>query len=393
MQYKYADRMAHLRASEIRELLKVTENPEIISFAGGLPAPELFPIDEMTEASKRVISEDGRCALQYGSTEGYTPLREWIADRLNRTKGTRLSADNILITNGSQQGLDLTGKVFLNEGDTVICESPTYLSAISAFRAYGCLFREVPTDGDGMLPEALERVIAAAENVKLIYMIPNFQNPSGRSWSYERRKRLMEAAERHRITVVEDDPYGELRFEGEFLPSVKSLDKNGCCVYLGTFSKILCPGFRLGWVAADSEVINKYVLVKQGTDLQSSSLLQRIIHKYLEMYDVDSHISVLRAEYKKRKDVMAEAMERYFPEGICFTRPMGGLFSWVELPENIDAKELLVRCMERQVAFVPGGAFFPNGGHENTMRVNFSNMPEERIVQGIELLAGEIRKM
>ncbi len=375
--------MAQLKASEIRELLKITEMPDIISFAGGLPAPELFPVEEIIEASRCVLQEDGRSALQYSTTEGYAPLRAWIADRVNKTRGTSLDEDNILITNGSQQALDLSGKVFLDEGDTVLCECPTYLAAISAFRAYGCRFNEVPTDDSGMIPEALEEILKSTGNVKLIYTIPDFQNPTGRSWSLERRRRLYELAVKYQVVVIEDDPYGELRFEGERLPAVKSFDQSGCVFYSGTFSKVFCPGYRIGWVAGDKEAIKKYVLVKQGTDLQCNTLAQREIVKWLELYDIDKHIEKLRAVYKKRRDITVSVMETAFPENVTFTRPQGGLFTWAVLPEYIDARELLKKSLERKVAFVPGGSFFPNGGHENTMRLNFSNMPEDRLADGL----------
>ena len=392
MTYPYARRMAQMKASEIRELLKLTENPDVISFAGGLPAPELFPVEEIIEACVSVLREDGRTALQYATTEGYAPLRGWIAERLNRTRGTAFVADDILITNGSQQALDLTGKVFLDEGDTVLCECPTYLAAISAFRAYGCRFREVDTDGNGMLPEALEEALRTTERVKLIYVAPDFQNPTGRCWSTERRRALYALAETYGAVVVEDDPYGELRFEGERLPSVKSFDRSGRVFLLGTFSKIFCPGYRIGWIAGSREAVSKYILVKQGADLQSNTLAQREIMRFLELFDIDGHIRRLRDVYRRRRDITVRVMSEAFPEGVSFTRPQGGLFAWAELPEQIDARTLLVRSLREKVAFVPGGAFFPNGGHENTMRLNYSNMPEDRLAEGLLRLGGVIKE-
>ncbi len=393
MEYNYARRMADLKASEIRELLKITEMPDIISFAGGLPAPELFPVEEIIEASRRVLQEEGRSALQYSATEGYGPLRAWIADRVNKTRGTRLDEDSILITNGSQQALDLTGKVFLDEGDTVLCECPTYLAAISAFRAYSCRFKEVPTDDDGMIPEALEQILKSTDRVKIIYVIPDFQNPTGRSWSLERRKQLYALAEKYHVIVTEDDPYGELRFEGSRIPSVKSFDRSGSVFIFGTFSKIFCPGYRVGWVAGDKEAIKKYVLVKQGADLQCNTLAQREIMKWLELYNIDRHIEKIRTVYKRRRDIAISVMEKEFPNGVTFTRPQGGLFTWAELPRHMDARQLLIRSLERKVAFVPGGSFFPNGGHENTMRLNFSNMPEDRLADGLKRLGETIKEL
>ncbi len=393
MEYPYAKRMTHLKASEIRELLKITEMPEIISFAGGLPAPELFPVDELIDVSRRVLSESGQTALQYTTTEGYAPLRAWIADRVNKTRGTSFDADNILLTSGSQQALDLSGKVFLDEGDVVLCESPTYLAAISAFRAYGCRFIEVPTDEGGMLMDALEEMLNAEERVKFIYVIPDFQNPTGRTWYKNRREQLCRLAEAYNVVILEDDPYGELRFEGERLPSVKSYDRTDCVFYFGTFSKILCPGYRIGWIAGEKQAVRKYVLVKQGTDLQCNTLAQHELMKYLELYDIDRHIEKIRSVYKQRRDIAISTMEREFPESVRFNRPQGGLFTWAVLPEHIDTRKLLEKSLERKVAFVPGGSFFPNGGHLNTMRLNFSNMPEDRLEEGLCSLGAVIKEV
>ena len=392
MEYKFAKRISHLNASEIREILKVTERPEVISFAGGLPAPELFPIKEIIEVNRLVLEEEGAKALQYSTTEGYEPLREWIANRMNSRLETKFRAENILITHGSQQALDLSGKVFLNEGDVVLCESPTYLAAISAFKAYECEFIEVPTDEDGMIPEELKKIFETTDRVKIIYVITEFQNPTGRTWSLERREALVKLAMKHKVMVIEDNPYGELRFEGERLPSLKAFDQIGCVLCLGTFSKIFCPGYRIGWVAGDKKAIEKYVLVKQGTDLQCNTIAQMEIAKYLELYDIDEHINKIREVYRRRRDLTIKTMEEEFPKGVSFTRPQGGLFAWVELPPSVNARDVLVKSLEKNVAFVPGGSFFPNGGHENTFRINFSNMPEDRIVEGLKCLAGVLRE-
>ncbi|WP_455637732.1 aminotransferase-like domain-containing protein [Parabacteroides sp.] len=391
MKLSFAKRMSYIKASEIREILKVTEQEDVISFAGGLPAPELFPINEINEINQIVLKEAGTKALQYTTTEGYAPLREWIAKRMNERLGTVLDKDNILITHGSQQGLDLSGKVFLDEGDIVVCESPTYLAAISAFKAYGCHFIEIPTDEHGMVMDVLEDVLSRTENIKLIYVIPTFQNPTGKTWSLDRRRKLAELSSKYGIAVIEDNPYGELRFEGESLPSVKSFDTVGNILCTGSFSKIFCPGFRIGWIAGDKDIIRKYVLVKQGTDLQCNTIAQMTIAEYLKRYDIDKHIGKIVAVYKRRRDIALECMERYFPDTVKFTRPEGGLFTWVELPEGISAREILERCLERKIAFVPGASFFPNGNKENTFRINYSNMPEDRIRKGLQTL-GEVVK-
>lgn len=393
MKIKYAKRMSKLKASEIREILKVTENPEIISFAGGLPAPELFPVEEIIRVNRMVLEESAQTALQYTTTEGYAPLRQWIANRMNTGQGTAFDKDDVLITHGSQQSLDLSGKVFFDEGDVVLCESPTYLAAITAFRAYGVEFVSIPTDDDGMIMDELEKILKQTQNVKAIYVIPNFQNPTGRTWSLERRQTLAKLSAQYETMVIEDNPYGELRFEGEFLPSVKSFDKVGNILCTGTFSKIFCPGYRIGWIAGDKDIIRKYVLAKQGTDLQCNTLAQMDIAKYLELYDIDAHIEKIRAVYKKRRDLMVSMMDQEFPEGIMFTRPQGGLFAWAQLPQSINARDVLEESLKENVAFVPGGSFFPNGGMENTLRLNFSNMPEERIVEGIRRLGRVLRTL
>lgn len=391
MQLQFAKRMAYIKASEIREILKVTEQEDVISFAGGLPAPELFPIDEINEVNQVVLKEAGTKALQYTTTEGYAPLREWIAKRMNEGLGTAFDKDNILITHGSQQGLDLSGKVFLDEGDIVLCESPTYLAAISAFKAYGCGFVEIPTDEDGMRMDVLEDVLNKTKNIKLIYVIPTFQNPTGKTWSLERRKKLAEISSKYGVAVVEDNPYGELRFEGEHLPSIKSFDKVGNVLCTGSFSKIFCPGFRIAWIAGDKEIIRKYVLVKQGTDLQCNTIAQMTIAEYLKQYDIDKHINKIIEVYKKRRDIAIECIECYFPNNIKFTRPQGGLFTWIELPEGISARKVLEKCLDKKIAFVPGGSFFPIENKENTLRINYSNMPEDKIEEGLKIM-GEVVK-
>lgn len=392
MAINLADRMKGLKASEIRELLKVTERPEVISFAGGLPAPELFPVEQMKEITVRVLEREGRQALQYATTEGFMPLREKIAGRMNDKFKTAVTCENILITSGSQQGLDTSGKIFLNKGDRILCERPTYLGAINAFKAYEPEFIEVETDSCGMVVEDMDRLLGTVENVKFIYVIPDFQNPTGRTWSLERRKRFMEVVNRHEIPVIEDNPYGELRYEGESLPSLKAFDEKGLVIFLGTFSKTFCPGLRIGWVAAEKEMLAKYILVKQGMDLHTSAISQREIFEFIDKYDFDGHIEGLKQVYGKRRDRIVEAMKDKFSEGVDFTCPEGGLFTWVELPSHINAREVLEKCLENNVAFVPGGAFYANKAKENTFRLNYSNMPEEKIVEGICRLAEVLKK-
>lgn len=390
MEHLYSDRVRNIKASEIREILKLTQRPEIISFAGGLPAPELFPIEALKVVSVKVLDEMGKEALQYSTTEGYDPLREKIAVRLDRV-GIKATKDDILITSGSQQGLDFSGKVFINPGDFVLCESPSYLGAINAFKAYECDFKEIETDAQGMNLIHLEKVIQETPKAKFIYVIPDFQNPSGRTWSAERRQGLVDIANRYNLVIVEDNPYGELVFEAKTLDAVKSYDTEGRVIYLGTYSKTFSPGIRIGWVLASPEILNKYIMVKQGADLQSSSMSQRELNMYLDLYDFDAHIDSIKTVYKKRRDLMMETIKAEFPESVTYIMPTGGLFAWVELPKHIDTRKVLEVAIQNRVAFVPGGSFFPNGGQENFMRLNFSNMPEEKIVEGIQRL-GKILK-
>lgn len=386
----FATRMEHVRASEIRELLKITERPEVISFAGGLPAPELFPLEALARVSAQLILEDGAKALQYSTTEGCEPLREKIAARMNKVFGSRVDSREILITSGSQQALDFIGKVFIDKGDEIFLESPSYLGAINAFRAYEPCFVEVETDSDGMLPESLEKTLDKAKRPKFIYVVPDFQNPTGRTWSLERRRALVEIASKHGVPVIEDNPYGELRFDGDILPAVKALDTTGLVVYLGTFSKTLCPGMRIGWIAADAHLLDKFVLIKQGADLHTSTISQMQINRLLDTFDFEGHIQTIRKAYRSRRDAMVKAMEAYFPPDITFNRPQGGLFTWAELPEGMNARILLEKAVEDHVAFVPGGSFYPCAPKENTLRLNFSNMPESRITEGIRRLSRSI---
>jgi len=381
-----ANRMEEMKASEIRELLKLTEQPDMISFAGGLPDADLFPVERIAAVRERIMKEQAKEALQYSVTEGYLPLREQIAARMNLHQGTAITAREVLITNGSQQGLDLTGKLFLNEGDVVLCESPTYLGALNAFRGYRPKFVEVDTDEDGMKLEHLDELLQT-HPVKLIYVNPNFQNPTGRCWSKERRQAFIDRVQRANVIVVEDDPYGELWFEAGERPTLFSMDRKGCVIYLGSFSKIFCPGYRTGWLIAGSPWMEKYVLAKQAVDLHSSTIGQREISCYLEQYPIEEHIVQLRTVYRQRRDAMLEALNVHMPPDVRFTKPQGGMFVWVELPEGENARDLLVRCLPLKVAFVPGGAFYPNGGNEHTLRLNYSVTKETQIREGIKRLA------
>ena len=397
---RYAQRTQRMGGSIIRELLKLTEQEGIISFAGGLPAPDVFPVEEVARAAERVLSEHGPQALQYGATDGYLPLREMLARHTARY-GMHITPDNILITSGSQQALDLLGKVFINRGDRILVEAPTYLGAMQAWNAYGAEYITVRMDEEGMDIDQIEATLRAGP--KFIYVLPNFQNPTGITLSLERRKRLVTLADYYGVPIVEDDPYGQLRYEGTHLPPVAVLDErswhrgeysySGNVIYLSTFSKTLAPGLRLGWVVAAPEVIRKLVQAKQGADLHTATFTQMVAYEVGKEGFIDRHIGTIRKVYSERRDIMIEAMREHFPEGVYWTEPQGGLFLWVTLPEQVNATELLKQALDEGVAFVPGAPFYACGGGHNTCRLNFSNATPDAIREGISRLDGLLRSV
>ncbi len=393
---RFAQRVQQMKSSAIRELLKVTEQPEMISFAGGLPAPEVFPLERVEMATHKVLKERGEQALQYGATEGYRPLRELLAQRMSRGN-LRLTLENVLIVSGSQQALDLLGKIMIDPGDCVVVEAPTYMGALQAWNSYGATYVTVPADEHGMQTDHLEE--ALQQNPKFIYVLPNFQNPTGVTLTEKRRHTLVDQARRYGVPFVEDDPYAELRFEGEHLPSLLLLEGErqegayqGNGIYLGTFSKTMAPGMRLGWVIAPSEVIGKLVQAKQGVDLHTASFTQMIAYELLKDGFLDEHVHLIRRVYRERRDAMLAAMEEHFPEEVKWTHPEGGMFLWVTLPEGSDATALLRQAVERNVVFVPGESFYPNGGGCNTLRLNYSHDKPERISEGIGRLGRVLYK-
>ncbi len=391
--FRYAERTGRMQGSAIRELLSFAIRKDVISFAGGMPAPEVFPYDKFREACDTVLRENGAACLQYGSTDGYLPLRELIARHSTRY-GIHVEADNILPTSGSQQALDLLGRIFINHGDTILVESPTYLGALQAWKAYGAQFTSVPVDENGMRTDLVAEKLRAG--VKFIYVLPNFQNPTGITLSYERRLKLIEIADHFGVPIVEDDPYGQLRYEGEHLPAVEVLDSQtrsqGACysgnvIYLSTFSKTLAPGIRLAWVIAPIEVIQKMVLAKQATDLHTSTFNQITAFEVAKGGFLDEHVKLIRNVYRERRDTMLDALEEHMPEEVSWTKPEGGLFLWATVPEGLSTKSFFNDALEKKVAFVPGESFFAEGGGENTMRLNFSNAKPELINEGIGRLS------
>ena len=385
MNIRFARRMDSVRTSTIREILKVTEQPDIISFAGGLPAPELFPVDGILSATERVLRETGAAALQYSPSEGFAPLREVFAAE-SRKRGIDCSEDDILIMTGSKQPLDLDGKIFLDAGDCVLTESPTYMAAIQAFQTYGARFAPVPTDSEGLIPEALPALIER-ERPKFLYTIPNFQNPTGVTLTAERRRKLYSIAARYGLVVVEDDPYGALRYAGTDIPPVKSLDREGLVIYHSTISKTIAPGLRVGWVVASEPIRRKLTIAKQAADLHTSSLDQRIVHRYLSDFDSGAHIERIRRSYGERFSIMDAALRETMPPGFTWTHPEGGMFLWVTCPEGVNTNELMREALARKVLFVPGQDFFSDTSGHRFMRLNFSNASPEQIREGIRRLA------
>lgn len=389
---KYADRIYDLTPSDIREAMKlIAANPGTISFAGGLPDPQLFPAEEIRIATDKILRDNPGVALQYGLTLGNKSLREKIVGLMKR-EGVTTTIDDIAITTGSQQAISLTTMLFLNPGDVVITENPSYLGAFSAFKPYEISCIGVEGDEEGMFMDKLEETIKTTANVKMIYVVPTFQNPTGRTWSLERRQQLIQIGNKYDLPILEDNAYGEVRFEGERIPSIKSLDTENRVFYLGSFSKILSPGLRVGWVCSNKEGTLKYELLKNGQDLQSAELAQMQVDGFLANTDLDQHLAKINSVYKQRRDVMLDTIKKEFPKGARYYYPKGGMFIWVELPSYINTRELLLKAIENKVAFVPGGSFYPAGDCESSMRINFSTMPKEKIVEGITILGKLLRE-
>ena len=383
---KFASRMDALKPSDIREAMKmIAANPGTISFAGGLPDPNLFPAEAMKASTDKILTENPNAALQYGLTLGRVSLREKIVGLMER-EGVKTTVDNIAITTGSQQAITVAAMLLLEEDSVIITENPSYLGAFAAFKPFATNYVGVNGDEEGMLMDELEETLKNTPKAKMIYVIPNFQNPSGRTWSLERRKKLLELARKYDLPILEDNAYGEVRFEGERVPSIKSMDTEGRVIYLGSFSKILSPGLRVGWACADKEVILKYELVKNGLDLQSAELAQMQVDEFLNANDLDEHIAKINKVYKERRDLMLKTIDEEFPKEAKYFYPEGGMFIWVELPSHVNTRDLLVKAIDKKVGFVPGGSFYPKGDCESSMRLNFSTMENDKIVEGIKIL-------
>ncbi|MDO4198365.1 MAG: PLP-dependent aminotransferase family protein [Erysipelotrichaceae bacterium] len=393
MERKYAKRFEQMNPSAIREILKLANGSDITSFAGGLPSPDVFPKGRISWVAAKVLVEQGENALQYSNTEGLTELRTQILDRMNRKFGVPgLTLDNICILSGSQQGLDFVAKIFCNAGDVVFVEKPTYLAAISAFRSYEAKVVEIEMDEDGIIIEDLKKKMKKYPDAKFLYTIPDFQNPTGISMPLRRKLELMDAVKGSNLMIIEDSPYTELRYKGNRVPTLLSMDDEGRVIYLGTFSKILAPGFRIAWIIAPEDVIKKVIIAKQAADLQPNTLTQYIASEFLKVLDMEAHIESIIEVYGHRRDVMLKALEDYMPEGVSWTTPDGGLFLWLTFPKHIDSKLLLEDCIKKKVAFVPGDAFFAEDVETNHCRINFSFVDDKKLIQGVKNIAEAIKE-
>jgi 2-aminoadipate transaminase len=394
----YSAMARRAKKSVIRELLKLTDKPEIISFAGGLPDPAAFPVEQIMEVTNEVLKEQGSSALQYGSTEGTPQLKKELIKLAEKNGLKGVTEDHILITTASQQALDLIGRTFIDPADPIIVEMPSYLGAIQAFRSYGASFIGVPMDQDGMIIDELARVVeklrVEEEHYKFVYLIPDFQNPSGVTLSMERRKQLIELSEEYKFLIIEDSPYREIRFENEQLPLIHSMDKYGNVISLHTFSKIFVPGIRLGWIIAHPRIIQKLTVGKQSVDLCTPAFSQLVAAKFCEKGYLEPHIEKVINIYRDKKNLMMECFEKYLPklEGLSWTNPDGGLFLFLNLPEYMSADDMFETAVANNVAYVIGSAFFANGGGNNTMRINFSYATKDQIVEGVKRLANTIKE-
>lgn len=387
MNYTFSDKISNLKPSAIREILKMTADPSIISFSAGNPAPDAFPVEEIRRITSEILDKEPIAALQYSVTEGYAPLREAVKKRLATQNSFVPGKDDLIITSGGQQASELSCKVFLNEGDTLICESPSFVGCLNSFKSYNANLVGIEMDNEGIKLDELENAVKNNKNVKLLYVIPNFQNPSGRCMSAERRKAIYDLACKYDFIILEDNPYGELRFAGEDIPSVKSLDTEGRVVYAGSFSKVISPGMRIGFVSAAPEIISKIVVCKQVSDVHSNILAQMICHKIITEYDFDGHIAQLKEIYRRKYNIMAQSIEKYFSPKVKVTKPQGGLFIWGTLPEGADMQDFCKKAIERKVAVVPGNAFLTDDTMPTlSFRMNFSTPTDEQLVEGCKIL-------
>ncbi len=392
----FSKRATRLRASEIRELLKITQIPGMISFAGGLPNPLAFPVDIINECIEKIFHKDINSPLQYGTTEGLTQLRGVLAERMKKNNHINCELHDVLITSGAQQALSLIALCFLDPGDTYLTTTPAYLGAIQAFHAFEANCETIPMNDEGIdtdsLRRNLKRLNRTGVNPKFIYTVPTFQNPSGETMSLNHRKELLDIASEYDFLIIEDDPYSEIIFEGECIPPIKSFDIKGRVIYISTFSKILAPGFRLGWAIASKEILDKLILTKQATDLCTNGFSQHIAFEYINGGYLDKHVERIKKLYKRKRDIMLKALKEYLPSNVKWTVPKGGMFIWITLPKSIDTRLMFQKAIIKKVAYVIGEAFYPEGGNYNSMRLNFSYSEDNQIREGIKRLAEVIQE-
>lgn len=391
MSYTVSEKFAAMKPSATREILKATSDPNIIAFAGGSPAVEAFPCDEVKKLSAEILEENPVSALVYGISEGYEPLRKTVADWLKKRNNIGTDDDTVIITSGGTQVMDLTTRVMTSEGDTIICEEPSFVGSLNCFRSHGCKLKGVPIESDGMDVVALEKAVKDTPNAKFIYTIPNFQNPGGTTLSWEKRKEIYRIAKENDLLILEDDPYGNLRVEGEDVPAIKTLDKDGIVLYAGSFSKILAPGIRVAFAVVPKKIAKAFTIGKQVSDVHTAVLNQMIVDRWFKQYDVDAHITEIRKIYRKKLNLMCDCLDKYCPN-LKYVRPQGGLFIWVKLPDNVPMQEYCKCLLQKGVAVVPGTAFMTD---ENApcpyIRLNFSTPSDENIVKGVEIM-GEVLK-
>lgn len=393
MEYIISDRVQTLKPSAIREIFKYAADPTVVSLSAGNPAPEAFPVKEIAEISNKILTEDPIAALQYSVTEGYAPLRSAVAERMKKKYNVGRDSDELIITSGAQQVMDLITKSTLNEGDTVICEAPSFIGSLNSFRSYNARLCGIPLEPDGMNIEALEKALQTEKNVRFIYIIPNFQNPSGVTTSLEKRKKIYELAKKYSVLIIEDDPYGELRISGENVPPIKSFDEDGIVAYAGSFSKVLSPGMRLGYVIAPKTIVQKMVVCKQGEDVHTNIWAQMVAHRFMTEYDFEGHLEKLRDIYRKKVNFCMELLDKYIvPNKISYQPIEGGLFIWCKLPEGVDMNDFCKQAVLRKVCVVPGNAFLTDENEQcSSFRINFSTPTDEQLEKGIKIL-GELAK-
>lgn len=390
MEFTFSNKISSLQPSAIREILKATSVPGVIPLAAGNPAPDAFPVDEVREIAAEILAENPIDALQYGVSEGYQPLRDTVLDWIKGRENIGRDFDNILITSGATQAIDLVTKVLCNEGDTVICEEPSFIGSLNCFRSYGCKLKGVPVEADGMDVNALEEVLKSTPNAKFIYTIPNFQNPSGTTMSLDKRKKLYDLAKQYGVLILEDNPYGELRVSGEPVPAIKSFDTEGIVIYAGSFSKILAPGLRVAFCIAHRDLLAKMTVGKQASDTHTACLNQMIVYNWFKNYDVNAHILKIRDIYRKKLNLMCDCIDKELGNFVEYVKPEGGLFIWCRLPDTVNMPEFVQKAVEKKVAVVPGNAFLmDNNADTQYIRLNFSTPTDEGIVNGIKIL-GEV---